>query len=339
MGRCSGASPQSYHQQAPGVAKKRKSCRPAIEIAGAAPCSGKTQLLYLITAVCLLPKNDDSKQASNGKGGAVVWIDTDNRFDVLRLHTILRNLFQKYRSEFADLTDDMDEYDPNNLAKLCLQHVHVFRPQSTPSLIETIKGLPDYLFSPTLHYSSALSLQTIVIGNLSSFLWQDRQDADAASTLDPTTPPRAHNVFFQRSRDLVEALRNVQLIFDCTVVAGNWALSPIQFTLAGPSLRSHVPPVWNSFWGLRLVVMRDRVMKFRHGMGVEEALTEAGARRKAVRENGFICWVNRWGSKDWESAVEESLRSVRDGGRKFEFRVSGTGIEMANEDDLNPDKF
>ena len=296
----------------------------AIEIAGHAPCSGKTQLLYYIAANCLLPSvNKDI--VLDHKGGTVVWFDTDGRFSTQRLHQILSQQLER-RLGCADLsTSTTQTASLTDNASAALHHLHVFRPKSTPSFLSSLTSLSSYLLNPTLHFSASRPLSLIVVSNLSAFLGQDRMDAESEPTTAGASVQPGTGLFTQRYIHIISILRSVQSTFGCTIITGNWGLSPIQHSLNGPSLRPHLPAVWYNLCTLRLVTERDGVSKFGPGMSAEEALMEGNQRQEAVEKSRFSCWVNRWASDEWEDGVSERLRRLRNHGG-FCFNVSEAGV-------------
>ncbi|MCJ1444390.1 MAG: hypothetical protein MMC23_004892 [Stictis urceolatum] len=68
----------------------------AIELISRHPKAGRTQLAYLITANALIGSSSDGSN-----GNAIVWIDIDNRLNILRLYTILLTLLRTRRQATA----------------------------------------------------------------------------------------------------------------------------------------------------------------------------------------------------------------------------------------------
>ncbi|MCJ1437727.1 hypothetical protein MMC27_007114 [Xylographa pallens] len=307
---------QDTHQQwgsppSPSInlpARKPKS--PVIELCSASPCAGKTQLLYLVTAASLLPR------AHGGNGGAVVWLETDSRFCILRLRSALS-------SHIATLASsaDLSPLGLDALVATSLQHLHVFSPSSSASLLATLLSLPSYLFSPHRHSSAARALSTLIISNISAFVYQDRLDADQF----PYSP--GSNIFVQRYRDLIAALRGMQATFSCTVVVGNVAFAPLQPIALDLAVRPHLPAAWSAFCPLKVLVMRETTPKFGPGISAEEAAREAPARREVVQRKRFRGWVDVSGSETWEAAIKSALE-VFEGGGAFGFRVAGEELRI-----------
>ncbi|MCJ1471436.1 hypothetical protein MMC13_000075 [Lambiella insularis] len=315
-----GSPPLEQHAVPP-----RKARPSTIEFCATAPCSGKTQLLYHIASACLTPAAY-GEATVGGKEAAVIWIDTDSRFDITRLHSVIRSQLSLHALQSKSLQQDLDQ-----VATAALQHLHVFRPQSSESLIATIRSIPDYLFAPNRHYSSARTLQACIISNISAFLYQDKLDADVYS---PQTAEAANAVpqpssgrFTQRYRDIVSALRALQSKLSCTVVTGNIALSPLQPSTFGSSVRPHLPAAWTAFCTLKVNVVRQRIPKFAPAMSAEEARLEAAERLIAVRESAFNGWVDSWGIEGWESGLREALEALDYKGA-FRFRVDQDGVRI-----------
>ena len=61
--------------------------------------------------------------------------------------------------------------DADAVAQSALQHVHVYRPESSGSLAEMLWGLPDYLLQPGGHGSAQRCLDAILADGLSAFYW------------------------------------------------------------------------------------------------------------------------------------------------------------------------
>ena len=266
----------------------------------------------------------------DGREGAIVWFDTDGRLSTQRIYTILHSeITRRSRSSPSLSVREIEQISIISLANL-----HIFRSQSSLSLISTIRSLPTYLLNPAHHHSSARPLQAIIISNLNAFLAQDRFDSNTEISNRPAMHHQPYipnsNFFMSRHVDLVHAFREIQKIFDCVIIAGSWSFTPVQYTANGPILRSYLPSVWNSFCSLRLVIERAQIQKFGPTMSAEEALQEAGRRQEAVEEGRFLCWVNLLGSEDWDDGVHVSLGQLDRNGR-FSFRATSSGAMINDE--------
>ena len=301
---------------------------PVIEVCGANPCSGKTQLLYYIAATALLPSPCDHGQVV-AKARAVVWIDTDSRFDILRFRTVLRYILHRRESSAPISSADLE-----SIVTSCLQNFHIFRPQSSTALLATVRSIEDYLFSLTRHYSGASPLQALILSNISAFIHQDRHESaeDSLGSALPgpgTATKHAGTSYIQRYHDIVSALRKVQTVFSCTILAGNIALSPLQPSSISSFLRPHLPAVWNSFCAAKIIVVRKSTPKFPPTISSEEAALEALMRRDAVMKSGFRGWVDSWGAEDWNASTKEALRKIGD----LDFEVDENGVRFTKYED------
>ena len=237
---------------------------PVIEIVGWTPSTGKTEFLYRATAQLLL-HSPNSSYPNSPSEGAVIWIDIGNRFSISRLYAIQSDLLE-VSEDYGDL-----RFPRSTLAKASLQHLHVFRPQSAESLLATIKNLSNYLTTPNSRPSFSRPLRGIVLSDISSFYWQQRQDEAERSTINGAY---SSSLLVDHWRDLVKELKEIQDLFGCAIISSNTALlkpSPGE-ELTG--YRSHLPAVWNNFVTTRVILEKkiSQGEKFGHGISVEEAL-------------------------------------------------------------------
>lgn len=257
----------------------------------------------------------------------MVVLDLDNNFSVLRLQQILS-------SHLRSLEVPLQEEDIASLIRISLQHLHIFRPQSFRSLLATIESFSTYLFDIQSHFSANRAIGLLVLNGLSAYLWQDRLDAEEAGLIDGGMEREKNGKVVQKYRDLVVALSRAQQILECTIIATNWGLAPVQYTSGHPALRPHLPSIWTNFCTLRLVVERNTVSKLGPGMSAEEAAKEGLQRQEAVDESGFSCWVNWWGSEGWKDEVREEVNS-RGRGAAFSFRIDGDGLMIDQGESLD----
>jgi len=300
-----------------------------MEISGATACSGKTQLLYHLITIALLPPTSNDI-ALHGKGQAVVLFDLSGRISILRLREhMLAFIISKSTASHTSLS----ELANASLISDSLMHLHIFRPHSSSSLLATLKTLPSYLLSsPSTHFSTNRALGLLAISDFTSFLWQDRQEAEEAGLSAENAVEKEQSDFLaQRYRDLVFSLRNIHDVFSCTIAATTWGLAPVTPVAGQPAMRPHFPAAWNTFCTAKVVVERERVSKFGPGMSVEEASAEKAQRWEAVGRSGFTGWVNWWGSDGWRDEVREAVRMLNEGGA-FSFRVAKGGLVLDDDD-------
>lgn len=342
-----------------------KSTDPVVEISSTSSGAGKTQTLYYLAAVAILPSEFNGAKL-NGRESAVVFIDSDGRFDAERLLTVARGIVHKKLksqheravSPSASATEGVLEYSQEDLDALLvasLQHVHVFRPQSSVALLSTLQSLDTYLLDLARHFSSSRPLHAIIIDSASAFFWQDKLHDEVARTEDIGRPydeiecerrKKKSFYLFDMYADLVTELKRLQRRFSCAVVyttiawsgrstpgqlstprpSGPFALfdpSDIPASRA-PSFRSSLPGPWGVFPTIRLVVQRDMVRPFPPTMTAIEAQRQAPRRQEVVLKGRFVGWVNGWGREDWPQRVVKGLEEKSGG--MFGFYVGMDGV-------------
>ncbi|KAG7001388.1 hypothetical protein G7Y79_00032g067410 [Physcia stellaris] len=309
----------SKSSHAPGQPRPLLETRPPVlELAGATACSGKTQVLYHLTALMLLPQHHDNVPLK-GKEAAVVLFDLSNTFSILRLHDIM---LERISAAYLSANTSVD--DALALIQSSLQHLHIYRPQSLSSLLSALDALESYLLStPPAHLSAPRPLGLIALSNLSAFYWPARLEAEEAALNTDTsaTNPQPLHQFLDQHRALVASLRDLQRTFDCPVVATNMTLSAPIYSPEGAKVRPHLPAVWNNFVTVKVVLQRDQVPRFGPEISVEEAEGERGMRWAAVEKAGFRGWVDWWGAEGWSEQERERVRRWK--GMRFAVRHEG----------------
>ncbi|KAL2855358.1 hypothetical protein BJY01DRAFT_231681 [Aspergillus pseudoustus] len=321
---------------------------PVVEASSTSSGAGKSQLLYHLTALAILPSELDGVQLG-GFGSAVVFIDTDGRFDAERLCTVARGIIQS-RLQIVDLTSSLAQSIEATLLA-ALQHVHVFRPQSSLALLATLQSLDEYLLDLSRHLSASRAVHAIIIDSATAFFWQDKLQDEIARTEDIGRPTadiereRLQKENFYLSdiyADLVAALKRLQHIFDCTVIYTTISFNgkmveksremygsynPLDTAFPNmPSFRSPLPPPWGLFPSLRLVLQREPVRPFPPSATLSEAQRDAPMRQEIVMRGEFVGSVNGWGREEWPRRLLEGLKR-RDGGI-FGFRVGREGVSF-----------
>ncbi|OJD34113.1 rad51 family dna repair protein [Diplodia corticola] len=249
---------------------------PLIELTSAGPGAGKTQLLYLITALAILPRAYASIDLQ-GKASAIVVVDTDGHFSVSRLATVAKGHIARCCRRHAqqqqqqrrhhdgiepDNNDDGDDDNRHPLIKpaavdsiiaAALTHVHILQPQSQAALLDALRALPTYLFSrsttstTTYHHSSAhRPLHSILLDSASAFFWPLRAAEDDArlanatttTTTTTTTTPTPPPTTASSYTALARTLLTLRTQLNCAIVATTVASS----SSAPPHSRHHVDP-------------------------------------------------------------------------------------------------
>ncbi|KAL2825021.1 hypothetical protein BDW59DRAFT_172529 [Aspergillus cavernicola] len=323
---------------------------PVLEISSTSSAVGKSQSLYYITALAVLPPTFN-ETSLGGFGSAVVFIDTDGRFDAERLRTVARGIVRcRLQTRIEALSYDVAlDHIIESILLTSLQHVHVFRPQSSLSLLATLQSLDTYLLDLCRHTSANRVLQSIILDSATAFFWQDKLQDEIARTEDIGRPSAAIEQERLRKEsfyladvyaDLVATLKHLQQIFDCAVIytttsfngrstekpsAPYGSYNPLDTAFPNIlSFRSPLPPPWGMFPTLRLVLQRDTVRPLPPSVTVSEAVKDAPTRQEAVMRGEFLGSVNGWGREDWPRRILEELKR-RDGGRFF-LRIGREGV-------------
>lgn len=121
--------------------------------------TGKTEMLYHLTARCILPKSEGGLQIE------VLFIDTDYHFDMLRLVTILEHRLSQSSEEAV---------------KLCLGRLFLACCSSSMQLLLTLHSLEGLLCRHP-------SLCLLIVDSLSSFYWIDRVSGGESVALQEAT--------------------------------------------------------------------------------------------------------------------------------------------------------
>ncbi|KLJ11790.1 hypothetical protein EMPG_13054 [Blastomyces silverae] len=239
--------------------------QPVLEITSPASADGKTHLLYYITALAVLPCAYQNI-VLRGRSSAIVFLDTDCRFDAVRLHEVARGIVLESAVEqgislpaagtnYGGGGREGDDEELNTMIHAALSHVHVFRPQSSASLLATIRSIESYLLRGMgmtygdrehKHASHSRPLHAILLDSASAFYWQDRREMEVLSIpgvreerarraqdqnenqnhndTDPNTTTYTPTAQAQLPHQIIDALRALQQTFSCPLVYTTWGL-------------------------------------------------------------------------------------------------------------------
>lgn len=272
---------------------------PILELLSQAPGSGTTHFLYLLIATAILPSS------YGGQNSCVAVLDTDNTFSVSRLVTQLR----------LSLPPDSA---PSSITT-ALSHLHIFRPQSLPTLIATLENLPTYFLS-TPHPSLHRPLAFIALDSLTAFHWQSKAaDEDRAfANQHPSSSPTPGSPGLpsaKPAKDLPTLLKNTAASLSASVVFTSHFLTTYNQSHNNTNTpRSPLTPT------VRFSLHRRPVRSFPPTISISEARREAGDRQRAVDAAG------------WEVSVLESgaeQRVLR--GMGFGFKITNEGVTVEVE--------
>jgi hypothetical protein len=268
--------------------------------------SGKTSLIYLITALAILPSTIFFNPAIDlgGENAAIVILDPLSHFNVKRLAEVCISFILSKISSHEHLV-----LNPliKETVKTALQHVHIFRPTSWPSLLWTLETLPNYLFDEARHHSMTRRIHSIVVEDVDAFDWDIRT----------TTSTTSASPLASASTTLTTALLSLSSKLSASILltSHSGTTSPTSFRSPIPLATSWPPHVHIT----RLAVRRLEVLPFAPGISIEEAERERSQRWDVVKRGRFECWKVGGNGK-----VEKE-------GQGFVFRV-GRGIEVNRDE-------
>ncbi|KAL5333515.1 hypothetical protein BJX70DRAFT_57762 [Aspergillus crustosus] len=344
--------PGSPHAEIPVQTAFHSRPYPVLEVSSMSSAAGKSQILYYMSALAVLPSTFNGIPL-NGLNSAVIFVDADGRFDVERLRNIARGIVRSRLQASADYSSlgGSPDHAIEALLLASLQHVHIFRPQSSLALLATLESFDAYLLDFRRHDSTSRPLQAIFIDSATAFFWQDKLQDEIARTQEIGRPVAELELERQQKKsfyladiyaDLVTALKRLQNVFDCAVVytttsssgrsiekpsVPHGSYNPLDSVLNTPSFRSPMPPPWGLFPTLRLVLQREAVRSFPPGVAIQEAQKDAPMRHEVVMRGEFLGSVNGWGREDWPRGILEGLK--RRGGGQFTFNVGSDGVSFS----------
>ncbi|EXJ88832.1 hypothetical protein A1O3_01896 [Capronia epimyces CBS 606.96] len=335
---------------------------PTIELSSRKSGAGKTNLLYYLCTLAALP------QDIGGKSATVVYIDSDARFSATRLMQIMQHHIITARQSTTDAANNTENTTTTDLsvpkgttaevkdrdtdteiALEALQHIHVFRPQSSSQVVSVLDSLPSYLLDRSRHPSFYRGLSLVVLDSATAFYWQDRFDRDmarlglASPGVDVSSSPGP-----SPTAEIIERLKAIQHRFECVVAfstnhpspppvqsypsrsarvharGGNQSQDQIPTTPSAPLSLAPAVTSWTSYATLTLDLSRAQILQFAPHMTLEECLRDADKRVEAVRHAQFIAKV-----RDGPGQLT-GIQPERDPGRPaaFTFKIGDDGVDV-----------
>ncbi|KAF1843116.1 uncharacterized protein K460DRAFT_139779 [Cucurbitaria berberidis CBS 394.84] len=272
--------------------------------------AGKTSLLYLIISHAIFPSYFAPSIALGGQNAAIILFDPLNHFSVSRLANVMLNLLKTKVHAAGQTMTARTRADMKTLVKRSMQHIHIFRPQSWPSLLSTLHTLPDYLFNKDKHESTHRHIHSIILEDIDTFTWAIRNSSQSGQT----------NPLSTASTRLASTLQNLSARFSNATILTSHSTSPTSFRPALPTswplqLQQRALPEGARQTGARvdtaahstaaamvtrLAIRRVEVLKFAPAISVEEAEAERQQRWEVVSRARFECWKVGVGVKDGE---------------------------------------
>ncbi|KAI9710693.1 MAG: hypothetical protein M1820_002526 [Bogoriella megaspora] len=303
----------------------RQSKLPIIELCSAGSSQGKTQLLYLLTAAAVLPATYGNAEIKiEGRNGAVIVFDTDGRFNILRLAQVMQFYISIHRRSMTSKNDDEAIHvsgqivagdDDTDLIRSCLRHVHVFKPQSFSSLIDTLEGLETYIFNFDEHFSASKAISAVLLDSPGAFHWQQKRQIEDAK-LQGISSANSLQIDASIAANVYSRLKK-----QLTTIAKSLAC-PVVFTTRSTdnraaNTRSHEPSItpehagtWSGFATLRLLVSKVAVDRFPPAYSVDEALRDRLARQEVVERGRYEIHLNYWGAENWNEDLRSAVRGA-----------------------------
>ncbi|CAG8352908.1 unnamed protein product [Penicillium salamii] len=323
---------------------------PILEVSSCLSSSGKSQLLYYLIAIAILPREYGGIPVG-GHEAAVVFIDTDDRFDAERLRVVARGIMQEHVARLSSITGEQSaglptDRDMDALVVSSLRHVHVFRPQSSIALLATLHSLGPYLFDLSRHQSALRPLQMIAIDSITAFIWQDRLRDEVARTeeigrsreeVDSEREQKRRFSLPVLYNELAKQFKQIQSQFYCAIVytsvvsGGRPAADQDEPQSRFSTLKPALPAPWGKLPTLRLIVHRSTVRPFPPSMTPLAAAKDAPSRQSVVHQGKISAWVNEWDRDGWPRRIVEAVEASNGG--SFSFFVRETGVEFSDPAD------
>ena len=168
-----------------------------IELYGEDGC-GKTEMLMHLVANCILPDVWEGLQL-DGLGVAVILVDTDYHFSMLRLATVLELRIKRAKEEDSVKKRAMQvveapEEDTEAFISTCLNKLYVVRCNSSSQLILTLHSLEALL-------QNKPDICVMMIDSISAFYWIDRSNGADNFTAQETNQRQIVQVLYKLVND------------------------------------------------------------------------------------------------------------------------------------------
>lgn len=314
---------------------------PIVHIQSPEQAVGQTQLLFYLTALAIIPSSINDVFVG-GQEGAVVFLDTDGHFDASRLHSIVtRTILDR-----ASHSTIIDEEKASEMATLALDHVHVFRPESSRSLLSTLSSIASFLFNIDSHYQlqsdidtgsdaktlSNRPLRALILDSASSFYSEDRYEQVLEQlSSEAADSPSSESSISSIHEEITSHLRELSSKFQCPVYFTTWSLPTrnIPPTSQNQQLRQEAqqgPRLYLSPPWFLLSNLKIQIEQFVSGNENEDG----DGRTKDVRLR-IVGWKRQGWSEDVIARLVEAGKRIDGIGR---MKIDAEGVKLLGLNNL-----
>lgn len=323
------SSPAEDSVPSPLAKAVNKKTRPVcLEITSPEADDGKTQLLYYLIAIAILPPSI-AGVAIGGQQSAVIYLNCDGDFSIDRmvkvLETQILTTIKAIRATEHDALLPSDA-ELGSTIEHALRHLHIFSPQSIGSLIKTLESLPAYLYNGNRHPSMHRRVHSIVLDSATAFYWADRNDTDMANI--PSTVEEAADRTRTKAKSGYARLRSVlsalSIELSCLTI---YTTSNLFHRVPAGEIRNvptSLPRAWLGFPTVKLVMRRGEVRGLPPAISAEEAARDARDRNVAVAQGLFSLVANEADADEWSADVRIEMRRMGNG--RIAVRINDEGV-------------
>ncbi|KAF7969208.1 hypothetical protein HWV62_27903, partial [Athelia sp. TMB] len=186
-----------------------------VEVQGP-PASGKTHFLYHLVITSILPVDVLGAPLGGWDKTAVIF-DTDGTFSLHRLHQLLLGKLSSLLKTSADT--EQAPILPDDMVKIALTRVHIFRPTSSAQLAASLLNLPNY----HAEHLPDETIGLIAVDSISSFYWPDRFTVEQINSGDTKSRTSSFNPLYH----VLVSLQKIRVSHAPVVILTNWGLNPL----------------------------------------------------------------------------------------------------------------
>ena len=267
----------------------------------------------------------------------MVYIDSSNTFSTSDLVSAVFSLAQS--TSLADPDHEHSSTIVKQAVREAIHHVHILQCPSTKTLLDGLRGLPQYLLDPTAHQSGHRKLGMIVVESINHFYWRDRFDAELARlegiSIGNASVRTSSTSAESMATQILKELKSLQSTFECTVIYTTTPSSTLDSSTGSapsyagdtlsPFATSGLNPIVDIYSQSALfnIQLAQKVIpQFAPHMSIEDCLRDREKRDEAVEKAEY--WVRAWGGglseqkqdsrASHQHEVAFSIRLLDDGG-------------------------